>query len=725
MQSNVWSTACASCRLRYLLAIHQAARTSISQIRSRNLHITTRLHLRQRSVRDRPTKTRTAATSDDGLLHEDTALHARQTFGDRLPDGVLDTEAGKTYERRYGRPLKTVEELDQRAIKGKRGKEGPKVEKRQEAGWQEIAIHGASFQDAKRKWKGDSSARRAAQAFDHADLVADMNKPVDEEEQDQHDGAYERVHPLTQANRFGTNPRTLFLPKEALVDPLDALTKRIPTKTLTDAAHRIFGGVGLPYSTSTPAFAKTMQQKPIPLNVSHGRMTEMDADAFATILMPGLYASITSVLVETRKRLGTAWAESMVRKAEAGTLQILDAGGAGMGVLAVRDMLAAEWERMKEAEHTQGRSLAMALAGGKSGGAAASPPLGKATAWISAEELKERAATILQDTTFIPRMPDYVHTETARYSGKFDIIISAHTIWPIKEDWERRLHIENLWSLLRAESGVLCMLEKGVARGFEAIAAARRFLLRNRIETPGESHEVVAANPADSWESVSTYEKEPGMIIAPCTNHEECPMYHDDLKGTIKGRSTICHYEQRYIRPPYLQRVLKARDKNYEDVKFSYLSVMRGTDFRSSSRQALQDSAQAIQNEQATLDSLKGFADVAQVPSSLSLPRLYLPPLKRQGHVTMDLCTPSGTLERWTVPRSFSKQAYRDARKSTWGDLWALGAKTRVYREAKLGKHAKVVHQPKMELSKKAQKAKRRLQEKKLYQKTRNLPVSD
>lgn len=71
---------------------------------------------------------------------------------------------------------------------------------------------------------------------------------------------------------------------------------------------------------------------------------------------------------------------------------------------------------------------------------------------------------------------------------------------------------------------------------------------------------------------------------------------------------------------------------------------------------------------------------------SLALPRAVLPPLKRRGHVILDLCTPAGTLERWTVPRSFSRQAFRDARKSSWGDLWALGAKTTVPRVPKIKK---------------------------------------
>lgn len=100
-----------------------------------------------------------------------------------------------------------------------------------------------------------------------------------------------------------------------------------------------------------------------------------------------------------------------------------------------------------------------------------------------------------------------------------------------------------------------------------------------------------------------------------------------------------------------------------------------------------------VQDDVATDRSFEGFED--ELPDSkssevdfnpLSLPRAILPPIKRRGHVTLDLCTPSGKLERWTVPKSFSKLAYHDARKSRWGDLWALGAKTRVPRSPRLGR---------------------------------------
>lgn len=67
-------------------------------------------------------------------------------------------------------------------------------------------------------------------------------------------------------------------------------------------------------------------------------------------------------------------------------------------------------------------------------------------------------------------------------------------------------------------------------------------------------------------------------------------------------------------------------------------------------------------------------------------PRLIFPPLKRSGHVVMDVCDSSGmcmTLHvavyqsrstgrilRMTIPKSQGKQPYYDARKSGWGDIF-------------------------------------------------------
>ncbi|KAJ3345876.1 Methyltransferase-like protein 17, mitochondrial [Entophlyctis luteolus] len=49
--------------------------------------------------------------------------------------------------------------------------------------------------------------------------------------------------------------------------------------------------------------------------------------------------------------------------------------------------------------------------------------------------------------------------------------------------------------------------------------------------------------------------------------------------------------------------------------------------------------------------------------------RLINTPLKRDGHVLIDACMPSGEIERHIIAKRHGKDAYRNARKSVWGDL--------------------------------------------------------
>ncbi|KAI5357601.1 putative ribosomal protein Rsm22 [Septoria linicola] len=536
---------------------------------------------------------------------------------------------------------------------------------------------------------------------------------------------YQRTHPLTLEGRFATSPTTIELPKSPYVDPVTGMLSGMSNTHLSETAHRIFGGAGLPYSTSTPLRGKLMPQKAIALDAYQPQMSEIEGDVYLSTIYPGVYASVMSVLVETRKRLGSAWAEGLVRKAEAGELRILDAGGGGAGVLAVREVIRAEWERLLgRSEDDTENPMALAEADGKVGGSGVGAPLGHATVLTSSDALRKRASQLLENTTFVPRLPDYLHAESAPSQGKFDIVIAPHTLWQLREDYIRKSHVQNLWSLLSTDAGVLVLLEKGVPRGFEMIAGARDLLLEQRIASPGSerrptiieeklpnsgaNYEHVVWNDAEGNEipaeeldgegpDLSTQPKEVGMIIAPCTNHESCPMYTQ--KGHVKGRRDVCAFEQRYHRPAFLQNIYGTKGRNHEDVEFSYISVMRGRDLRNTEAaenesideygMSAETQTALIQGADATDRAFTGYeqsgssARDSNAPHPLALPRVVLPPLKRQGHVIIDLCTPTGTLERWTVPRSFSKQAFRDARKLNWGDLWALGAKTRVMRNVK------------------------------------------
>lgn len=628
---------------------------------------------------------------------EEAAVRAREVYGDAIPNGLLGEEGMRIYERLYGKPVE-VEDVREDEDGGVLllDDDGTGVLKEGEGGvLEEVEFEEEEMDDtAEETGDGEEYTQSEHDAMLAADVDAavrsDGAEGVGEYAPDypgeEGDEPYIRAHPLTIANRFGTTPSSLPMPQGSMVDTIAQQLAGKPNVHLAEAAHRVFGGMGLPYSTSTPRLGGNLQQKPIGLDAAESHMSDIEADAFMATLVPGMYATVMSTLVETRKRLGTAWAEQLVARAAKGELRILDAGGAGAGVLAVREIVRAEWERMHEGKSGPESGTALAEADGKLGGASISAPLGLATVLTGSDTLRKRASEMLENTTFVPRLPDYLHAEDAKKKGKFDIIVAPYTLWQLKEDYIRKSHMQNLWSMLSQDGGIMLIIEKGIPRGFELVAGARNMLLETRISNTGfDAAEEGNESPRPALE------KDKGMIVAPCTNHERCPMY--EPQGMVKGRKDICHFEQRYVRPPFLQRILGAKSKNWEDVKFSYVSIMRGRDLREEADQGI------IAGEEGTARAFEGYGDlpadtIRQMdastaitpPHSLSLPRAVLPPLKRQGHIILDLCTPSGTLERWTVPRSFGKQAFRDARKSAWGDLWALGAKTSVPRNPKIKK---------------------------------------
>lgn len=537
-----------------------------------------------------------------------------------------------------------------------------------------------------------------------------------------------RTHPLTKAGRFTTYPSTLQLPASTFTRPITSLLSRHPLKHLSERAHDLLGGPGLPYSPSTPRISRSMEQKPVALSAGQTGMREGEADVFAAAVMPQVYASVMSVLIETRKRLGGEWLRGLLKEREGGPL-VLDVGGGGSGALAWRDVVRAEWESM----------------GGKGPG-----PHGRATVVTGSEALRYRASRMLENTSFIPRLPDWVdpteqqgdghgegkegadalerQQEVEQGEGKmrrkqarkqYDIIIASHLLWPIKEDYMRKATVQTLWSLLNPNGGVLILVEKGVPRGFEVVAGARELLLSKHISSPDSTVFEAPLQDTKKSEKGRYVEKETGMIVAPCTNHTRCPLYKS--AGVSKGRKDWCYFSQRYFRPDFLQKILEAKSRNYDDVEFSYLSVMRGRDHRL--KEFDPKGKGFVQGELATERAADGYGSRFQQhveemeegdelgvvrghggleasldtdeaeektdgadPHPLSLPRTILQPIKRKGHVLIDVCTPSGTIERWVVNRKCGKQAFRDARKAQWGDLWALGTTSRTERRVKLGR---------------------------------------
>ena len=615
------------------------------------------------------------------------ARKAREIFGHTLPANLLSVEEYQVYERLYGAPLRvsnsddiaqiqkdlTGEAIDSAAEEGdltifRTNRDGA-IEAVEDGNNEEAAEEFGKDLEPNEDYEADdtimeedAASLKARQALRQDMIDAERRHYIEmgtDEDNEYMDENGPRSHAYTAAGRYGTDPFSIIFPNRTFINPITEMLKVASRKQLVEMSQRTFGGPRLQDSIATPVKPKAehFQQKPIALEALQPNMGEMEANAYVAVNLPGAYASAMSILVECRKRLGSTWLEGLI--SQPGGPRILDVGTAGAGVLAWRDILRAEWARLHP-DVQPGDPV----------------PFGKATVVVGSSELRSRVGLLLDNTTFIPRMPEFIPTRDIPGALKhdpslrkqYDVIIAAHSLWTLKEDYMRKAQIQNYFTLLNPNGGVLIVLEKGVPHGFELVAGAREVLLKHHISSPGD---------AEGTMELTGYRthKEPGMIIAPCTNHGQCPMYPE--AGKMVHRKDWCYFSQRFVRPPFLQDILGRQQRNHEDIQFSYVAVRRGIDSR--------PQAQAPKDEAVTIAAKKGYEKSETEPNMLSLPRVLLPPLKRHKHIVLDVCTPAGQIERWTTSRSFSRQSYRDGRKARWGDLWALGAKVRVIREARTG----------------------------------------
>ncbi|TPX12174.1 uncharacterized protein E0L32_007060 [Thyridium curvatum] len=658
---------------------------------------------------------------------------AKEMFGDTLPAGYLSQEEFKLYTRLYGEPLRSTTAEDvglpardegdnkntaQMNTLFREGEHGgleevlytldtartatEEVDLSLEIDVGELRPPTAAqidYLNAHAKSKREYDALLKLQRdFEAASLrpleEEEIEEEPEEEPEEEEDEDFEdepgavfhtvgetggRLHNLTREGLFGTNPSTVHLPKDDMVLPITELLGRTDTKHIRQTAEKVFGGPGLPYSVATPQSKKNLPQKGIAMQATQHRMSEIEADAYIATVFPGVYSSAMSALVEVRKRLGSEWIRGLLARRDGHAPRVLDVGAGGAGLAAWNDVFKAEWDALRERGEVQ----------------TVLPPEGKKaekTVIVGSDNLRHRVSRFLHNTTFLPRLPDYLHSAenvdrlldapaTPQPRKTYDIIIASHLLMPLDKDFKRKDLIDNLWAQLNPEGGLLIVLEKGHPRGFEAVADARMRILEEYISPHG------LEEAANAIEQDSGRIREPGMVVAPCTNQQKCPMYLNP--GLTPGRKDFCHFSQRFIRPPFLQKILGATHRNHEDVRFSYVAVRRGEQLPTPQDAAEPPARELVQGAEATDRAFTGYEGTEDLPHPLSLPRSILPPLKRHGHVTFDLCTPAGHIERWTVPRSFSKKAYHDARKASWGDLWALGAKTRVRRDIRLGRGGK------------------------------------
>ncbi|ORY91654.1 mitochondrial small ribosomal subunit Rsm22-domain-containing protein [Leucosporidium creatinivorum] len=248
-------------------------------------------------------------------------------------------------------------------------------------------------------------------------------------------------------------------------------------------------------------------------------------------------------------------------------------------------------------------------------------------------------------------------------ANKRTLAVAAFSLGELSTKEKRKEFVRAMW-----ESGaeVLVLVERGTPGGSRMIVEAREQLL-------------MLGRRSKNWEAELAEVEGPGApkkgayVLAPCPHDGACPL-HNSTK-------TYCHFSQRVRSPPFLRHT-KHTTRGEDDAKFSYVVIRRGTRPSSGLLQAQPHAdltiaeetletllQQAVEEESSEL-AIETLEPEPATPEGIELawPRLVAPPLKRSGHVILEVCTASGALERHTIPKSQGRQAYYDARKVAWGD---------------------------------------------------------
>lgn len=186
-------------------------------------------------------------------------------------------------------------------------------------------------------------------------------------------------------------------------------------------------------------------------------------------------------------------------------------------------------------------------------------------------------------------------------------------------------------------------------------------------------------------------------VVAPCPHHGRCPLQLGDPKfyniSNHKHRLSFCSFNHVVERPRYTMELKKGRrlatlwDKSAQDgfgldkIPRNTLKKMAGSGRPGGNNTESGNFSYLImhrsRNDVDSIQKIEAERDHRELkPLEISTwPRILEFPTKIKNNVKLQVCSPSGNVEMWQVPKSLGKQTYHDARKAKEGDLWALEKK--------------------------------------------------
>ena len=280
--------------------------------------------------------------------------------------------------------------------------------------------------------------------------------------------------------------------------------------------------------------------------------------------------------------------------------------------------------------------------------------------------------------------------------------------------------VAQLWSRV-APGGALVLVEPGTPNGSRLIRRARQRVLDSERDT--------AARLVTSDDDVDAH------VVAPCQHDRACPMdglptwchfsqrvQRSEMHRQMLPRGRGAQHQDERFSYVILRRLSRARARQEDVARAEKVASGKWLDVLSPeeeedeeanmsaeeiaerraiekrmgfSRDADDVVAATSREDESTVDAIEAdedgddakededavpenpLADAVALASAHEWGRMVRPPIKRSGHVIVDLCDADGKLSRQIIAKSnaweggVGKSGYKAARKSKWGDLWA------------------------------------------------------
>ncbi|KAN0022516.1 hypothetical protein ACTFIU_004710 [Dictyostelium citrinum] len=302
--------------------------------------------------------------------------------------------------------------------------------------------------------------------------------------------------------------------------------------------------------------------------------------------------------------------------------------------------------------------------------------------------MSDVAKKLLEGNTNRVKWSPYLNTDQLRrMDGTIpvaelnEMVTASYVLSELPSQEARNNLVRELWNHVKP-SGILVLIEPGTPIGFNIIKEARQLILDQEPEV------------------ISIHKSTKAQVVAPCPHSGKCPM----------GSLSWCHFSQRVERPVF-QKLAKGPHSTmpYEDEKYSYIVLSKVV--HSSIPNQLEKQIEIYPKEE--LEPTKKWS------------RLIEAPLKRGGHVTMDVCSPNGSLNRVTVARSQGKKIYKEARKSFWSDAFILDPELIDHHQGRHNRNEEIENQLKLEEEEKLKEMNKQKKQKQSFEFDDQLSIND